>query len=571
MSKKSKLNTLEMANCKKIYFFIVIYFFISSHVTTLGQTQNDTLRNKSLEELFNLYSNSSLKNEQIKYINAFVYVAKKKNIKKRVLSGYQILSSLYDDEKKLLYLDSVINLSKNAPLKNYPTVAYNTKAIYYHGKGDYKNALENYLQSNKFAEIEKNDQLIFLNTYSIGTIKRKIGEFDEALLLYRFCLSYSKKDLSKNSYTYLLTLLAMSNVFYELKEVDSAKYYNRLGVKESLKQQDIEKYHHFSANQGIIHFIEKRYETALDSLSKHTPYFEKNKDSMNLAYIYFHLGKLYDSKANKKEAVKYHKKIDSLFNPNSKYTKEFRESYEYLISYYKEENNLKKQLFYIDKLMYFDSILNATESYLSNKMFKEYDIPKLKKEKALIQSEMENSKVRLKSIITLFTCIVLGLLFLLYHQFNKRKKYKKRFLQILNNNDQNDCDTKGNLDKNKIDVPENIVNDILAKLDEFEKSKKFTSNKITLNSLAKKLDTNTNYLSKVINHYKNTSFSNYINNLKIEYIISEIKVNPLLRKFTLHALAKEAGFNNTESFSKAFFKLKGIKPSYFMKELEKRN
>ena len=557
-----------MANCKKIYFLIVTYFFISSHVTTWSQTQNDTLRDKSLEELFNLYSTSTVKNEQIKFINAFVYVAKKKNIKKRVLAGYQILSSLYDGEKKILYLDSVINLSKNAPIKNYPTVAYNSKAIYYHEKGDYKNALENYLQSNKFAEIEKNEQLIFLNTYSIGTIKRKIGEFDEALLLYRFCLSYSKKDLSKNSYTYLLTLLAMSNVFYELKEVDSAKYYNRLGVKESLKQQDIEKYHHFSANQGIIHFIEKRYETALDSLSKHTPYFEKNKDTMNLAYIYFYLGKLYDSKATKKEAVKYHKKIDSLFNPNSKYTKEFRESYEYLISYYKEENDLKKQLFYINKLMYFDSISNANDNYLSIKIFKEYDIPKLKKEKAFIQSEMEKSNVKFKSIITLFTCIVLGLLFLLYYQFSKRKKYKKRFEEIINHIDNT---SKVNLDKNKIDVPENIVNDILIKLYEFEKNKKFISNKITLNSLAKKLDTNTNYLSKVINHYKNTSFSNYLNNLKIEYIIAEIKVNPLLRKFTLNAIAKEAGFNNTESFSKAFFKLKGIKPSYFMKELEKRN
>jgi AraC-like DNA-binding protein len=568
INKKSKLNTVDMANCKKIYFLIVTYFFISSHLTTWSQTVNDTLRDKSLEELFNLYSTSTVKNEQIKFINAFVYVAKKKNIKKRVLAGYQILSSLYDGEKKILYLDSVINLSKNAPIKNYPTVAYNSKAIYYHGKGDYKNALENYLQSNKFAEIEKNEQLIFLNTYSIGTIKRKIGEFDEALLLYRFCLSYSKKDLSKNSYTYLLTLLAMSNVFYELKEVDSAKYYNRLGVKESLKQQDIEKYHHFSANQGIIHFIEKRYETALDSLSKHTPYFEKNKDTMNLAYIYFYLGKLYDSKATKKEAVKYHKKIDSLFNPNSKYTKEFRESFEYLISYYKEENDLKKQLFYINKLMYFDSISNATDNYLSKKIFKEYDIPKLKKEKAFIQSEMEKSNVKFKSIIALFTCIVLGLLFLLYHQFHKRKKYKKRFEEIINHTDNT---SKVNLDKNKIDVPENIVNDILSKLDEFEKNKKFISNKITLNSLAKKLDTNTNYLSKVINHYKNTSFSNYLNNLKIEYIIAEIKVNPVLRKFTLNAIAKEAGFNNTESFSKAFFKLKGIKPSYFMKELEKRN
>ncbi len=33
------------------------------------------------------------------------------------------------------------------------------------------------------------------------------------------------------------------------------------------------------------------------------------------------------------------------------------------------------------------------------------------------------------------------------------------------------------------------------------------------------------------------------------------------------AIAEEAGFNTAESFSKAFFKKTGIKPSYFIKEL----
>ncbi|NVK53168.1 MAG: AraC family transcriptional regulator, partial [Flavobacteriaceae bacterium] len=42
------------------------------------------------------------------------------------------------------------------------------------------------------------------------------------------------------------------------------------------------------------------------------------------------------------------------------------------------------------------------------------------------------------------------------------------------------------------------------------------------------------------------------------------------RKYSVKAIAHEVGFNTAESFSKAFFKFAGIKPSYFIKELNKK-
>ena len=95
------------------------------------------------------------------------------------------------------------------------------------------------------------------------------------------------------------------------------------------------------------------------------------------------------------------------------------------------------------------------------------------------------------------------------------------------------------------------------------------SKKTTLRSLAKDFNTNTNYLSKIINHNKNSSFSNYINSLRIEHIIEILKTNSSIRKYTIKAIADEAGFSNSESFSKAFYKSKGIKPSYFIREMDK--
>ncbi|HLV70233.1 MAG TPA: helix-turn-helix domain-containing protein, partial [Xanthomarina sp.] len=84
-------------------------------------------------------------------------------------------------------------------------------------------------------------------------------------------------------------------------------------------------------------------------------------------------------------------------------------------------------------------------------------------------------------------------------------------------------------------------------------------------------DTNSTYLSKIINTYKGKSINNYITDLRVDYIINELNQNHILRKMTIKAIALEIGFNNPESFSKAFYKKTGIKPSYFIKQIEKEN
>jgi hypothetical protein len=58
-----------------------------------------------------------------------------------------------------------------------------------------------------------------------------------------------------------------------------------------------------------------------------------------------------------------------------------------------------------------------------------------------------------------------------------------------NNNNNND---------RKISVPDEIVRDVLLKLDQFEEKQKYLSNRITLSYLARDFNTIMNYLSKII-------------------------------------------------------------------------
>nr|WP_262922090.1 helix-turn-helix domain-containing protein [Aquimarina acroporae] len=120
-----------------------------------------------------------------------------------------------------------------------------------------------------------------------------------------------------------------------------------------------------------------------------------------------------------------------------------------------------------------------------------------------------------------------------------------------------------------IGISNEIITDILNGLEIFEKKKGFLSANITTNDLAKQLNTNSKYLSKIINTYKKKSFSVYINELRIQYVIEKLKDDSKFRLYTVKAISREIGFNTTEAFSKSFYKTTGIYPSYFIKQLEK--
>ena len=155
----------------------------------------------------------------------------------------------------------------------------------------------------------------------------------------------------------------------------------------------------------------------------------------------------------------------------------------------------------------------------------------------------------------------------MYYYF-KRTTYKRRFEALLKNNTQKLTVVKN--PKSSTTIPDYLVDKILEKVLTFEKERGYLDSSITLNSMAKKLETNSNYLSKVVNLTKGRNFSTYISDLRINYTVEALKNQPKLREYTVKAIANEVGFNNTESFTKAFYKNTKLYPSYFIKQLKKK-
>ncbi len=112
---------------------------------------------------------------------------------------------------------------------------------------------------------------------------------------------------------------------------------------------------------------------------------------------------------------------------------------------------------------------------------------------------------------------------------------------------------------------------ILKQLDTFEKKQQFLSPNITSGSLAADFNTNVVYLSAVLKKYKNSNFNGYINELRIDYIISKLKSNPEYSTYKISYLAEECGFSSHSTFIRVFTKLKGIQPSKFISLLSKYN
>jgi len=118
-------------------------------------------------------------------------------------------------------------------------------------------------------------------------------------------------------------------------------------------------------------------------------------------------------------------------------------------------------------------------------------------------------------------------------------------------------------------IPKETVDKILSRLEKWKQAQRFLEPNITRASMAVHLETNVHYVSDVIAHYYGKSFTEYINDLKIDYIIDQLRTDKHKRMFTHDALAKEAGFRTTQSFVTAFKARTGISPNFFSAKIRK--
>ncbi|MCW9037523.1 AraC family transcriptional regulator [Altibacter sp.] len=113
-------------------------------------------------------------------------------------------------------------------------------------------------------------------------------------------------------------------------------------------------------------------------------------------------------------------------------------------------------------------------------------------------------------------------------------------------------------------IPKETEQMLIEKLAQFENSVHFTKQDMSLALLASQFDTNTKYLSEVINTHKDKNFNSYINELRINYIIDKLKHNSTYLHYKISYLAEESGFSSHSSFATVFKSVTGIPPTVFI-------
>lgn len=121
---------------------------------------------------------------------------------------------------------------------------------------------------------------------------------------------------------------------------------------------------------------------------------------------------------------------------------------------------------------------------------------------------------------------------------------------------------------NEVQKPTTILKEsedqILHGLQKFEASKRFINKDMSLGMLAAQLNTNTKYLSEIINRHKEKNFNSYINELRINYITDKIKTEPAYLNYKVSYLAEECGFASHSTFTTVFKSVVGVSPIIFV-------
>ncbi|MCK8523625.1 helix-turn-helix domain-containing protein [Aquimarina sp. D1M17] len=536
----------------------------------------DSLQHLGYKELYSSYVKTWPDTLVSKiYLNTYLKKAVLDNDPIKKAKAYCLLSYYaVEESKKIELLDRSIALSAGLGDKVYPIEAYSFKGGYYLKKGNIAAALDNYLKILPIAEQVDNQEYLYITRHNIARIKTEIGKHDEALPLFKENFIHNSSKPKINTTRYLKSSIKLGESYRYNNKLDSASIINH----KALQKLEGSEYHYnrfygkIMINEGITLFYKKNYIQAQDTITQGIRQLDKQNDENKNVYILgeFHLGKLARIQNNYKKATYHFLTVDSIFEKEHKAPLEVREGYEFLLKFAKNNNNKEDQLKYINKLIVFDSITNSEASFISSRLFKDFDTPILLQEKEKLINELKGTNKNLNVLVLSLGIITLIITIFLYRQYQKKKTYREKFEQLIasENTKETQTPSASPLD---IGVTEEIISEILDKLKSFEEKQLFLKKNISVTSLAKDIKTNTKYLSKVINHYKQKNFANYINDLRIQYAVEKLKTDKTLKHYTIQSIAEEMGFNTAESFSSAFKKTTGIKTTYFLKKLNDLN
>ena len=512
----------------------------------LFQLKGDSIKSKQLyKQAFTYLDKIPASNDKTKlnaYLLAYGGLAEWKrghlsNALELYLKGKK-LSTQANDIVQIIKFNTNISLI-NGDIRNYKLAIRTSK------ESDFLIDKYQNLYSQEQFENHKSNIFLGLGSFYFSYYwidKSKTTRLDSASFFYKKAIIYSNNLLDNKS----IAQLGISNIYQlQNKSIKAEKSY--MNLLFNIKANKLyNQYYIAYYNIGCFYFKLKKYDKSLIYLTKvDSINSKKNFNSDEFINTNYYLAKLYEIKKDPENAIKY----SNLFLDNF------------------EKNEFKI----------------ISESTEINSNFEKLD---LKKEMIETQKRFKREVLFKKGLIVILLILfVILIVFLvknvveknrikrkvndLIEEFSNKIEEKNRELDSFSNiNDIQDIVISEEQPKKQsvtISIDEAKEMQIINLLKVLEGKKFYLEPEFNQQEVAKKLKTNTTYLSYVVNKNFQKTFSEYSNELKINYVINEMITNPTYRKYSTQAIAESVGFKNAISFTKSFNKRTGLTPVQFIK------
>lgn len=439
-------------------------------------------------------------------------------------------------------------------------------------KGDIKKSVQYAVKADSIAVKHKIYDWEARIAGFLSTQYRIMGLYEEGEEYLEKGKTFSNKIENDQMKKLYLGMIYQETAYYEIEYENYKKAYKAAKIADKYFNQLVyseqDRDYFLATNEQLLGRIcigLKKWDEAFDHYTKSQAKLKEvtQENAMLSGFIYSGLGRVYLEKKDLPHAIENLRKAEEIVE-QSDYLELKIEVYKTLADYYQLTKDFAKYAKYNDR--YVESL------ELSEKKKKESiaDFVKTTKSKGKVLAQNRNVLL----IISIGLCLLIILIFLWHRR--SRKRDRARFLKVMDRMRQAQFDKEleksiqaaEKKDPNRKIMSDAIETKILKDLKEFERGDKYTDKQISLSILAGMLNTNTKYLSHVLNTYLNKDFNTYINELRIKYIIEKIEEDEKFKNYKLSVLAEECGFSSHSKFSAVFKSVTGFSPSTFLAYLE---
>lgn len=489
------------------------------------------------------------------------------------------------------YLEKMPESNDKIQMKSY---IYNYGAIAEFNRGNYSKALENYQEGLKFAtQINDIKQIIKIKA-NIALLNEAIGNYQLTIKNLKFLNDFVDKNEGVFTKDELLNYKSNNNFglgtayeSYFMKNLskkyllDSAEYYYKKTINYSQS---------FAANKVSAQLsLGNVYNWKKDFTSAEKTYYDviflaQQNNMINvLCTANYNLGDIYFTTKKYDKALVFFKKCDSIAEITKTNDIDYLKSNYYQAKIY---NILKRpDLAYKHSKIYLDNYepLEAKLTEQALEVNYKQGVGDLTNEMVSIEKKYKNEVFLNRGLKVFYVLMFVGIVFLLIKNIRDKNRANKKMNALIEEFKAN-IEKRNNPEFEVAEIEESVLeheeiqlkkenanlsideakeNKIVEKLLALENKLEYLNADFTLPYVAKKIKTNTTYLSYVVNKRFGKSFGEYSNELKINYVINEMITNHMYRKYSTQAIAESVGFKNAVSFAKSFRKRTGVSPAQF--------